>query len=95
MSHETPHHITPYSVYAKVLVTLLALTFLTVFVAHFHLGAFSVAVAMLIACVKATLVLFIFMHLRFDHLIFKIMVTGVILLFATFILLTFADYWFR
>ena len=95
MSHETPTHITPYSVYAKVLVTLLVFTFLTVFVAHFHLGALSVAVPMLIACMKAALVLFIFMHLRFDHLIFKIMLTAVILLFATFIILTFADYWFR
>ena len=95
MSHETPHHITPYKVYAAVLVTLLALTFLTVWVAHFHLGSLSIGVALLIACVKATLVLFYFMHLKFDHLIFKVMVTAVMLLFATFILLTFADYWFR
>jgi cytochrome c oxidase subunit 4 len=95
MSHETPHHITPYRVYAVVLVTLLALTFLTVWVAHFHLGSLSIGVALLIACVKATLVLFYFMHLKFDHLIFKVMVTAVMLLFATFILLTFADYWFR
>ena len=95
MSNEASPHITPYRVYAAVLVTLLAFTFLTVHVAHFHLGSLSIAVAMLIACVKAAFVLFIFMHLKFDNVIFKIMVTGVIVLFATFILLTFVDYWFR
>lgn len=95
MSHDTPHHITPYRTYAWVLVLLLGLTFLTVWVAHFHLGSFSIGVALLVASIKAVLVLAIFMHLRFDHLLFKIMVTAVILLFASFILLTFVDYWFR
>jgi cytochrome c oxidase subunit IV len=95
MNHDAQHHITPYRVYAWVLVALLCLTFLTVYVAHFHLGSLSIGVALLIACIKATLVLAIFMHLKFDHLIFKIMVTAVILLFGSFILLTFVDYWFR
>jgi cytochrome c oxidase subunit IV len=95
MSHEPQAHITPYSLYAKVLVTLLALTFLTIFVAHFHLGTLSIAAALLIACVKASLVLAYFMHLKFDNVIYRIMVGVVLLLFASFILLTFADYWFR
>jgi cytochrome c oxidase subunit 4 len=95
MTHDTQQHITPYRVYAMVLVTLLSLTFLTIYVAHFHLGSLSIAVALLIACVKATLVLAYFMHLKFDYLIFKVMVAAVILLFASFILLTFVDYWFR
>ena len=95
MTHDTQPHITPYRTYGKVLVALLALTFLTVFVARYHLGSFSIAAALLIACVKAILVLAIFMHLRFDNAIFKIMVAGVIILFATFIILTFVDYWFR
>lgn len=95
MSNEASPHITPYRVYAVVLVTLLVFTFLTVYVAHFHLGALSIIVAMLIACVKATFVLFIFMHLKFDNVIFKIMVTGVLLLFTSFILLTFVDYLYR
>jgi cytochrome c oxidase subunit 4 len=95
MTHDTQQHITPYRVYAKVLITLLGLTFLTIFVAHFHLGSLSIGMALLIACFKATLVLAYFMHLRFDNIIFRIMVGAVILLFASFILLTFVDYWFR
>ena len=95
MAHDTHQHITPYRLYATVLVTLLALTFLTIYVAHFHLGSLSVGVALLIACIKATLVLAYFMHLKFDFVIFKVMVAAVILLFASFILLTFVDYWFR
>jgi cytochrome c oxidase subunit 4 len=95
MSQEAQPHITPYSLYAKVLVTLLCLTFLTIFIAHFHLGSFSIVAALLIACVKATLVLAYFMHLKFDNVVYRIMVGAVILLFASFILLTFVDYWFR
>ncbi len=95
MTHDTQPHITPYRAYARVLLALLALTFLTVFAASYHLGSLSIAAALLIACAKAVLVLAVFMHLKFDNAIFKIMVAGVILLFATFIILTFVDYWFR
>jgi cytochrome c oxidase subunit 4 len=95
MNHENQAHITSYGTIAAVLVTLLVLTGISVTVVHIDLKAWSVGVALLIASVKATLVLTYFMHLKFDHPVFKIMVGAVILLFVSFILLTFVDYLFR
>jgi len=89
------HHTTGYRVYAGVLVILLTLTFISVFVVHLELKAWSVAIALTIASVKGTLVLAYFMHLKFDHVLFRILVSAVVLLFASFILLTFVDYAYR
>jgi cytochrome c oxidase subunit 4 len=52
-----------FSRYLLVWVALLILTAVTYGVAHMHRGPFSLAVAMLIACTKATLVALFFMHL--------------------------------
>jgi len=95
-NHDTEHqHITPYWVYGVILVILLALTFVSVHVIHYDLKAWSVAVALAIASIKGTFVLAYFMHLKFDNLLFKILVAAVIMLFTSFILLTFVDYLFR
>jgi|WetSurMetagenome_2_1015567.scaffolds.fasta_scaffold475765_2 cytochrome c oxidase subunit IV len=96
MSEGNPNqHITPYTLYAKVLITLLVLTFITVSSVHLSLGGLAVAVVLLIACTKGTLVLTYFMHLKFDQPVFRIMLGLVIFLFATFIILTMVDYLFR
>jgi cytochrome c oxidase subunit 4 len=95
MAENNHQHITSYSTFAKILVTLLALTFISVTAVHLELGAWSVGIALLIASIKGTLVLMYFMHLKFDHPVFRIMVAAVILLFASFIILTFVDYLFR
>jgi len=77
------------------LITLLVLTFITVSSVHLSLGGLAVAVVLLIACTKGTLVLTYFMHLKFDQPVFRIMLGLVIFLFATFIILTMVDYLFR
>lgn len=88
-------HITPYRVYSTVLVVLLILTALTILVTWLDFGKFAVAVAMLVACVKATLVLLYFMHLKFDAWIIKIFVALVFLLLLIVFVITFFDYLFR
>jgi cytochrome c oxidase subunit 4 len=88
-------HITPYTVYAKVLITLLVLTFITISSVHISLGGLAVAAVLLIACTKGGLVLTYFMHLKFDQPVFRIMLGLVIFLFLTFIILTMVDYLFR
>lgn len=55
-------HIVPIKTYAIICATLLALTFVTYRVAYINLGALNVVVAIVIACVKATLVVLFFMH---------------------------------
>lgn len=67
--HTTYKHTIPFDVYIKVALSLFALTVLTVVASRFHemLGAFAAPVAFLIACVKASLVLLFFMHLKYDN----------------------------
>lgn len=92
-NHET--HSTGYLTYAIVLIGLLALTTLSVAITGIHLGAFTVALALLIATVKVAFVLAVFMHLRSENLFLKLAVAGVFVLFALVIIITFFDYLFR
>jgi len=94
MSAESKH-ITPYRLYAVVLVVLLFLTTITIIAATLDAGAFGVTLALVIASVKVILVLIYFMHLKFDHLIFKIFAAMVFFLLALVIAITFIDYLFR
>lgn len=88
-------HITSYRTHGIILVLLLFLTTITITITWIDAGSFSVGVAMLVACVKASLVLFYFMHLKFDELIFKIFAGMVFLLLAIVFVITFFDYLFR
>jgi cytochrome c oxidase subunit IV len=94
MEHEKIH-ITPYRVYATILVILLFLTSVTIMVTWIDAGAFAVAIAMGVACVKATLVLLYFMHLKFDNWLIKVFVALVFVLLIIVFLITFFDYLFR
>lgn len=60
------HHIVPAAILGKVAVALLVLTGLTVGAAQMHLGALEAPVAILIALVKAFLVMAFFMGLKYD-----------------------------
>lgn len=88
-------HISSYQSLIIVLVILLFLTAISVLVTGFHLGALTVAVALLIASVKVYIVLSQFMHLKFENRFLKLAVTGVFALFAVVTVITFIDYYFR
>lgn len=62
-------HITPFAVYVKVALGLFALTFLTVgaHAVHEILGGAAPIVAFLIAAVKAFLVMYYFMHMKYEN----------------------------
>jgi len=94
MSTQKPH-ISTYTSHAVVLIILLSLTAISVWMAELHLGAISVAVALLVASVKGTTVLTYFMHLKYESLFFKIMVTGVFVMYILVIVFLFFDYLFR
>ena len=94
MEH-TNHHIVPYKIYALVLGILVILTGISVAVTHIELGALTVAIALLIATVKSSLVLIFFMHLKFDNKLFTIMLGGVVLLMVIVVIVTFLDYLYR
>ena len=65
--HELHHHVAPKSVYLKILGALLFLTVVTVLVSEANLGPASLPVAMIVAVIKASLVIAFFMHLKDDH----------------------------
>jgi cytochrome c oxidase subunit 4 len=88
-------HTTEYRVLAKILLVLMFLTFLTISITSFHLGAFTVTVALLIAGVKGFLVLSYFMHLKYESLLLRILVGMVFVLFIVIVLITFIDYAYR
>ncbi|MHC1732614.1 MAG: cytochrome C oxidase subunit IV family protein [Bacteroidales bacterium] len=88
-------HISSYQSLTKVLVILLLLTSISVLVTGFHLGALTVAVALLIASVKVFIVITQFMHLKFENRFLRLAVTGVFALFAVVTVITFIDYYFR
>ncbi|MBN1855270.1 MAG: cytochrome C oxidase subunit IV family protein [Pirellulales bacterium] len=62
----SPAHIVEVRVLLAVFAALIMLTVVTVAVSYFDLGAFNLVVAMSIATIKAALVAFWFMHLRYD-----------------------------
>ena len=92
---ETTHHIVPYRTYALILLLLLVLTGTSVAVTQIELTKWSTVVALFLAGVKTSLVLAIFMHLKFDKAIFRIMAVLIILLLIVVMVITFLDYWFR
>jgi cytochrome c oxidase subunit IV len=89
------NHIIPYRTFLFVLAGLIVLTLTSVAVTQISLGTFTVALALLIATVKSTFVLRIFMHLKFENKMFSIVVIAVILLIAAVIYITLLDYLYR
>jgi cytochrome c oxidase subunit 4 len=89
------HHIIPYRTLIIVLITLIFLTLISVLVTQISLGTLTVAIALLIAAVKSTFVLRIFMHLKFENRFLSSMVIAVILIISAVIFITLLDYIYR
>jgi cytochrome c oxidase subunit 4 len=92
---EKEHKIIADSVYVKVWMGLVVLTAITVGVSYLDMQKFTVFTALLIATIKASLVLLYFMHIRYEKRIYAIMIMVVLVTYAIFIILTFTDYPFR
>jgi cytochrome c oxidase subunit 4 len=86
------NHIIPYRTFILVLVVLICLTLTSVALTQIYLGVLTVAIALIIAAVKSTFVLRIFMHLKFDNKMFSYGVIGVSLLLSAVITITLLDY---
>lgn len=92
---EHAHEPVGYGMYFLTWFSLLVLTAITVTAAGMHFGSLSVVVALLIALVKATIVLLLFMHLKFEDTLFHRLLWVVIFAMVVFIGLTFTDTLFR
>jgi len=62
--------------YFVIWLTLIALTALTVGVAGFDLGMYTIVVALLIASVKAMMVINVFMHVKYDDALMKAVIAA-------------------
>jgi cytochrome c oxidase subunit 4 len=92
---DTSHAIVPYRTYGLILLLLVTLTSLSVAVTQIELTRWSTAVALLLATAKTSFVLAVFMHLKFDQRIFRVMAILIFLLVLVVIVITFLDYAFR
>lgn len=92
---EQKTHIVPYRTFLFVLIGLIALTLTSVAVTQISIGPFTVAIALLIATIKSSFVLRIFMHLKFENKLYTVVVFGVVLLIALVIFITLLDYIYR
>jgi cytochrome c oxidase subunit 4 len=81
--------------YIAVWLTLLALTALTIKAAGLQLGGFGMLANLLIASSKAGLVLWFFMHLKYETRLLKVMLLIPIATLTVIIGLTFFDIWYR
>ncbi len=94
MSEETAH-IVPYRTFLIVWIALLILTGVTVWVAQYNLGALNIWVALGIATFKSGLVVAYFMHMKYEHWLFKIALFATLAILAIFIGLNFFDVLYR
>ncbi len=79
------HHIVPFKTYLNILLVLLGLTIITVAASRIDFGFMNTVIAMIIATVKASFVLAIFMHLKYDNMINRVIFgTGFFFLLVLF-----------
>jgi cytochrome c oxidase subunit 4 len=81
--------------YVRIWLALILLTGATVSVAGRALGPVSIFAALVIAGLKAGLVLSYFMHLKYEMLFLKLVVPGTVITLVLFIGFVFSDVVFR
>jgi cytochrome c oxidase subunit 4 len=84
--------LTSVKTFVAIWIALLILTGVTVGVAQLNLGAMSVAVALIIAVVKASLVALFFMEIRYSHKMTQIVLIGGIVWLLILLFLSMTDY---
>jgi len=86
------HHITPVRNYVLVFLALIALTVTTVLVSKIELGEFNFVVAMTIAVIKASLVVWFFMHVNRSSSLTRLFVFAGLFWMAILLVFLLSDY---
>lgn len=84
-------HISPTKLYIGIFVGLIILTVLTVGLSLIHLGPLNLAIAVVIATLKAGLVVTFFMHLKDDHRFHALVFISAVLFGGVFFAYTLND----
>ena len=89
--HAAPHNITPLSTYILVFVSLAIGTLLTWYASTVDLGWANTPIALVIATIKASLVILFFMHVIHSSRLTWVVVIGSCVWLGVLFVLTFAD----
>ena len=85
-------HVSPVSLYITIFLSLMVLTALTVAAAFVNLGQFNFLVALIIAVFKAALVIWYFMHVKYQSKLTKLTVATGLFFLMILLTLTMVDY---
>ncbi len=85
------HHVSSSAMFMNVLIALLILTVITVAASRVDFGAANLLIAMVIASIKASLVMAFFMHLKWDTAINKIVFLSSFLFLSLLFIFTLSD----
>lgn len=89
-------HIVQPRIYITIFLALMVGTTLTVVAAFYDFpGPLNAVVALTIACIKATLVVLYFMHVRYSSRLISLVIVAALLWLAIMFAITFSDYWTR
>ena len=86
------HHVVSVRAYLGVFLALMVLTGITVWAAGQDFGAYNTAVAVGIAVTKATLVVLIFMHVKWSSKLTQLYVVAGVVFLLILIAITMSDY---
>ena len=85
-------HVSPVSLYVTIFLALMMLTAVTVGAAFVNLGQFNFLVALIIAVFKASLVIWYFMHVKYQSALTKLTVATGLFFLMILLTLTMVDY---
>ena len=89
-------HIVQPRTYIVIFLALMLGTLLTVWAGFRDFpGPLNVVVALTIACIKATLVVLYFMHVRYSGRLVSLVIVAALLWLVILFAITFSDYWTR
>ncbi|MBI4366027.1 MAG: c-type cytochrome [Deltaproteobacteria bacterium] len=92
MAHNVHDH---KKAYVRVLIALLVLTAITVQVAYHNFGIWNIIVALLVASIKASLVVLYFMHMKYDNRTNQVVFASAFVFLAIFVGITASDLFYR
>jgi cytochrome c oxidase subunit 4 len=91
---DTHHHV-PLATYHTIGILLMVLLIITLAAAAVNLGPWNIVIAMVIAVIKATLVVLFFMHVKFSSRLVKLFAGAAFFWLAVLFILMLSDYMSR
>ena len=92
MASSGSHHVVPVAAYIAVFLALMVFTGITVWAAGQDFGAYNTVVAVGIAVAKATMVVLIFMHVKWGTKLTQLYVVAGVVFLLILIAITMSDY---